>query len=104
MCSIETALVTSTRYGGTRDQETDLLAFDVLELNGEDGRGRPLRERKRRLAKLLTRARDRLSYVEDLTGDAGTNLRTYLSSWAGRHRVKARGRPYQSDARGHGAS
>ena len=73
MCSIETALMTSTRYGGhARDQEGSLLAFDVLELNGEDWRGRPLLERKKRLAKLVTRARDGLSYVKHLTGDDST--------------------------------
>ena len=33
----------------TRDHEARLLVFDLLELNGEDLRGRRLRERKKRL-------------------------------------------------------
>jgi bifunctional non-homologous end joining protein LigD len=52
-----------------RDHEARLLAFDLLELNGEDYRDRPLLERKRRLARLLKAPRDGLGYVEHLTGE-----------------------------------
>src|SRR5436189_782067 len=37
------------------DYEATLCAFDLLELDGEDYRARPLLERKRRLFKLLKR-------------------------------------------------
>jgi bifunctional non-homologous end joining protein LigD len=38
--------------------------FDLLELNGEDYRAKPLAERKKRLARLLARPRDGIEYVE----------------------------------------
>ena len=41
-------------------------------LDGEDFRGKPLKERKRRLAKLLRKDRDGLEYVDHLQGDGGT--------------------------------
>ena len=46
-----------------------LAAFDLLELDGEDYRQKPLLERKRRLRKLLERPRDGIEYVEHLEGD-----------------------------------
>ena len=51
------------------DETVTLCAFDLLELNGEDFRPKPLLERKKRLAKLLARDREWLSYVDHLTGD-----------------------------------
>src|SRR5579883_62178 len=44
-------------------------AFDLLELNGKDLRGRPLIERKAALAKLLAKAPDRVRYVEHFETD-----------------------------------
>jgi bifunctional non-homologous end joining protein LigD len=44
-------------------------AFDLLELDGQDLRNRPLLERKQQLRKLLGRSRDGLQYVEHLQGD-----------------------------------
>ncbi|MBV9591547.1 MAG: DNA ligase [Hyphomicrobiales bacterium] len=55
-----------------RDDEARMLAFDIIELNGEDYRRKPLLDRKRRLARLLAKARDGLEYVEHLNGDGAT--------------------------------
>jgi bifunctional non-homologous end joining protein LigD len=51
------------------DAEVFLYAFDLLELDGEDWRPRPLLERKARLEKLLTGARAGIQYSEHLEGD-----------------------------------
>jgi len=53
------------------DETVRLCAFDLLELNGEDYRTKPLAERKKRLARLLARPRDGIEYVEHLEGDGG---------------------------------
>jgi bifunctional non-homologous end joining protein LigD len=39
------------------NDQTVLFAFDLLELDGEDWRPRPLEERKAKLARLLSRAK-----------------------------------------------
>jgi ATP-dependent DNA ligase len=58
-------------HSGSNDEWAPLLAFDLLELNGEDLRGLPLLERKRRLKKLLgRRGKGGLQYVDHLKGDA----------------------------------
>src|SRR4051812_18336128 len=51
------------------DEAVRLCAFDLLELNGEDYREKPIAERKNRLAKLLKKDRPGLEYVEQLEGD-----------------------------------
>ena len=51
------------------DGEAFLYAFDLLECDGEDLRSLPLMERKRRLAKLLKRARKGIRLVEHDEGD-----------------------------------
>jgi bifunctional non-homologous end joining protein LigD len=51
------------------DDQVFLYAFDLLELDGEDWRPRPLEERKARLAKLLATARAGIRYSEQLEGD-----------------------------------
>jgi bifunctional non-homologous end joining protein LigD len=56
-------------WNRTNDHEAKLCAFDLLELDGEDYRDKPLLERKRRLFKLLRRAYGGLEYVEHLEGD-----------------------------------
>jgi ATP-dependent DNA ligase len=53
----------------TNDNRAKLCAFDLLELNGEDFRAKPLLERKARLAKLLRKDREGIEYVEHLQGD-----------------------------------
>jgi bifunctional non-homologous end joining protein LigD len=49
-----------------------LYAFDLLELDGEDWRPRPLEERKAKLAQLLTKAPAGIQYSEHLEGDGAT--------------------------------
>lgn len=56
-------------WNRTNDQSARLCAFDLLELDGEDFRQKPLLERKKRLAKLLKNARYGLDYVEHMEGD-----------------------------------
>jgi len=51
------------------DETVRLCAFDLLELDSEDYRAKPLAERKKRLAKLLARPRDGIECVEHLEGD-----------------------------------
>ena len=46
-----------------------LFAFDLLELKGEDWRGRQLAERKKRLASLLARASNAIQFTEHLDDD-----------------------------------
>ena len=49
-----------------------LYAFDIVELDGDDWRARPLEERKARLAKLLSNARDGICFNEHLAEDGAT--------------------------------
>jgi hypothetical protein len=46
-----------------------LCAFDLLEVNGEDVRGEPIEDRKRRLAGLLRLAHDGIAIKEHFSGD-----------------------------------
>lgn len=56
-------------WNRTNDHEAKLCAFDLLELDGEDYRPKPLAERKKALFKLLRRAWGGIEYVEHLEGD-----------------------------------
>jgi bifunctional non-homologous end joining protein LigD len=47
-----------------------LCAFDLLEMNGEDIRGEPIEDRKRRLAGLLRLPREGIALNEAFTGDS----------------------------------
>ena len=59
-----------------RGPEAVLYAFDLLQHDGADLRDLPLIERKRRLARLLGRAkRQAIQFVEHLTGDGPTVVR-----------------------------
>jgi bifunctional non-homologous end joining protein LigD len=51
------------------DHQVFLYAFDLLELDGEDLRPRPLEARKANLAKLLAKATAGIQYSEHLEGD-----------------------------------
>ena len=67
---------TSNRSGANRGSEAVLFAFDLIEHDGDDLRDLPLIERKRRLKKLLGRAKRRsIQFVEHLTGDGPTVFR-----------------------------
>ncbi len=59
-----------------RGQDAVLYAFDLIEHDGDDLRDVPLIERKRRLARLLGRAKRRsIRFVEHPTGDGPTVFR-----------------------------
>jgi bifunctional non-homologous end joining protein LigD len=51
------------------DDQVFMYAFDLLELDGEDMRPRPLEDRKAMLAKLIARAAYGLQFSEHLEGD-----------------------------------
>ena len=56
-----------------RGHEAVLFAFDLIEHDGDDLRDLPLIERKRRLSKLIGKAKRRaIQFVEHLTGDGPT--------------------------------
>ena len=65
----------------SRSSEAVLLAFDLLEYNGNDLRGLPLSERKKRLGLLIgTTKRSRaLQYVEHIKGDGPAVFRHVCS-------------------------
>jgi bifunctional non-homologous end joining protein LigD len=56
-------------WNRTNDERARLCAFDLLELDGVDFREKPLAERKKRLANLLTKERPGIQFVEHLKGD-----------------------------------
>ena len=58
-------LIHSKQY----DREVSLVAFDLLELDGEEVRRRPLLDRKARLAKLIAKVRDGIEFNEHIEGD-----------------------------------
>ena len=51
------------------DHAVSLVAFDLLELNGDDVRAASLLDRKARLARLVAKAKDGIEYNDHLTGD-----------------------------------
>lgn len=55
---------------GRKTERLHFYAFDLLLLDGEDWRPRPLLERKRRLQSLLRQAPQQLQYVEHMQGDS----------------------------------
>lgn len=55
-------------HSRSRDAEVILIAFDLLELDGQDLRELPLAERKAKLQKLIARSQA-LRYSEHLAGD-----------------------------------
>ena len=54
-----------------RDHAAVLCAFDLIELDGEDLRGRPLEDRKAVLADLLGSASDGIAFNKHFAGDGG---------------------------------
>jgi bifunctional non-homologous end joining protein LigD len=55
-------------HSRAHDDQTFLYAFDLLELDGEDWRPRPLEARKAKLQKLLAKAPAGIQYSEHLEG------------------------------------
>ena len=68
-CDGEGLAIFDKLHSRAHDGEVILIAFDLLELNGEDWRARPLEERKAKLAKLLSKAPAGIQYSEHLEGD-----------------------------------
>jgi bifunctional non-homologous end joining protein LigD len=58
----------------------DYIAFDLLELDGEDLTGLPLIERKTRLKGLLPDGRQRIRYSEHIKGKGETLLRSFCEA------------------------
>src|SRR5712671_6518145 len=52
-----------------RDHDVTLIAFDLIELQGDDLRDKPLEHRKQRLAKLLARGNAAIQFNEHLAHD-----------------------------------
>ena len=59
--------------GHGRNRRAILCAFDLLEVNGEDIRAKPIEDRKRRLAGLLRLPHDGIALNEHFKGD-GANI------------------------------
>jgi bifunctional non-homologous end joining protein LigD len=55
-------------HSKANDDEVKLIAFDLLEIDGEDLRTRPLGERKAKLQRLLRSVKNGIEFSEHLTG------------------------------------
>ncbi len=58
----------------------DYFAFDLLELDGEDLTGLPLRERKARLAKILPKAGKRIRFSDHIEGGGEKLLNSFCAA------------------------
>jgi len=75
-----------TLHSRTADRFAVACAFDLLMLDGDDLRRRPLVDRKSALAKLLIRSRGGIQYVEHAEGH-GDKMYEAVCSRPWRHRV-----------------
>ena len=71
-CGPDGVAVFDRLHSRAYDDQVILYAFDLLELDGEDFRPRPLEERKAALAKLLKNAPQGVHLVEHMAGDGAT--------------------------------
>ena len=55
-----------------RGHEVTLVAFDLIELQGDDLRDQKLIDRKRRLVKILSKGRDGIAYNDHVQQDGAT--------------------------------
>jgi ATP-dependent DNA ligase len=78
------------------DREVSLIAFDLLELNGEDVRPARLTERKRRLTFLLQPLREGIELGEHLEGDGSEIYRAACSLGHEGIVAKRKDLPYES--------
>jgi bifunctional non-homologous end joining protein LigD len=79
-----------------RDHAAVLCAFDLIELDGEDLRGRPLEHRKGTLADLLRGVRDGIAFNRHYEGD-GAIIFEYACTLGCEGIVSKRlGSPYRS--------
>jgi bifunctional non-homologous end joining protein LigD len=84
-----------------RVNEAILYAFDLLELDGEDLRPRPLGERKAKLAKLLSRKTGGIVFNEHADEDGATVFRHACKMGLEGIVSKRLSKPYQSGRTGH---
>jgi bifunctional non-homologous end joining protein LigD len=68
-CGTDGVAMFDRLHSHAHDAEVFLYAFDLLELDGEDWRPRPLEARKARLAKLMANAPAGLQFNEHIEGD-----------------------------------
>ena len=68
-CDGEGLAIFDRLHSRAHDGEVIFYAFDLLELDGEDWRPRPLEERKARLEQLLAKVPVGIQYSEHLEGD-----------------------------------
>jgi ATP-dependent DNA ligase len=78
------------------DREVSLIAFDLLELNGEDVRQAPLTERKWRLKFLLQPVREGIELAEHMEGDGAEIYRAACSLGHEGIVAKRKDLPYES--------
>jgi ATP-dependent DNA ligase len=88
--------VFETLHSRACDDRVILYAFDLLELDGEDWRQRPLEERKARLAELLAKAPTGIHFVEHMEGDGATIFEHACKLGLEGIVSKRRGHPYRS--------
>ena len=84
------------RRGPRARTDAILCAFDLLELDGDDLRGLPLEERKRRLTRLLRRAQPTLQLSEHLEEDGALVFQHACALGCEGIVSKRRGSRYQS--------
>jgi bifunctional non-homologous end joining protein LigD len=83
-------------HSRTHDAEVVLYAFDLLELDGEDWRPRPLEERKAKLQDLIGKPGAGILYREHLDGDGATIFAHACRLGAEGIVSKRRDHPYRS--------
>jgi|tagenome__1003787_1003787.scaffolds.fasta_scaffold20639999_1 bifunctional non-homologous end joining protein LigD len=86
--------------------EAVLVAYDIMEIDGQDVRPEPLEERRKRLAKLLSRKtkamRDGIQVSEAITGDGPPSF-VMPAGWTSKVLFRSAPAPVTSAAgRGHG--
>ena len=83
-----------TRAGG---EQASLVAFDLLSLDGDDLRQRPLEERREALAQLVAEV-DGVRFSAALDDRGRARVRSCLRAWPGRDRVEAGRQPLSQRA------
>jgi ATP-dependent DNA ligase len=101
VCGPDGIAVFEALHRRQRVNEAILYAFDLLELDGEDLRPRPLGERKAKLAKLLSRKTGGIVFNEHADEDGATVFRHACKMGLEGIVSKRLSKPYQSGRTGH---
>jgi bifunctional non-homologous end joining protein LigD len=101
VCGTDGIAVFAALHRRQRVHEAILYSFDLLELDGEDLRSRPLGERKARLAKLVGRSERGIVYNEHTDEDGGIVFRHACKLGLEGIVSKRLSKPYQSGRSGH---